>query len=48
MSVLVFAENWDGKFKNRMEWSQYNGSDGYLLLQDVRYKPLESKWLGRN
>lgn len=34
----------DFKFKNRVEWSQYNESNGYLLLQDVRYKPLESKW----
>ena len=34
----------DFKFKSRMEWSRYNESDGYLLLQDVRYKPLESKW----
>lgn len=34
----------DFKFKNRIEWSSYNESEGYLLLQDVAYKPLESKW----
>lgn len=37
----------DFVLKSRVEWNAYNASNGYLLFQEVAYKPLESKWTAK-